>query len=196
MRRAWLLLLLTALSAGASTKQGPLVIHNINVFNQHAVHMNGIGPWTSRFSMSIPEGSPCCGSRLSMKLDNDQLRLRHFGEAFVGIFRDGKHVESLYPPGKILAATEDHLPFGKKDNERETVAVQEDTILFLVLPHVKGWSMRLVDLIGAIQSVDTSSPEAFNDWAHGLLYQCIKDNRATIVAASIGRKGVAASTHG
>jgi hypothetical protein len=188
-----LLLLLRTVRASAGEEhdedEGPLVIGNINVFNQHAVNMNGIGPWTARLEMSMTEGSPCFGSHLSVELDKDKLLLRHCGAAFVGIFRDGQHIESLYPPQKVLAADEDHLPTGK-DNDGEYLSVQPDDILFLVLPHMKDWSMKPIDLIGAMQGVDTSTLQAFSMWAEGIC-KFLRNNKATILMAAIRRKSSA-----
>lgn len=83
-----ILLVLRVLKASAGEESheqddGSLVIGNINVFNQHAVNMNGIGPWATRLEMSVTEGSPCSGSRLSVEVDGQKLLLRHYGDAFV-----------------------------------------------------------------------------------------------------------------
>lgn len=184
----WLLLVYSSYGSpnGSDEQQISLMIGNINVYNQHAVHVNGIGPWTSRLEMGLPEGSSCTGTQLSIKLlENNRLMLRHYGEAFVGLFREGR---ALYPPMDVLTALEAQLPAGM-DNDGMVVSVQENDVLFLVLPHIEKWPMKPIDLIGAMLAVDVSSSEAFGHWAGDTIF-LLKDSRATVLMATIGRKDV------
>jgi hypothetical protein len=139
--------------------------------------------------MAVPEGSSVSGTSLSLDLlDNKHLLLRHYGEAFVGVFREGS---ALYPPMDILTGTEGQLPAGK-DRDGLAMAVQEKDVLFLVLPHIKRWPMRPVDLLGAMLTVDVSSGEAFGRWAAESIFM-LKDSRATLLMATIGRKAAFAA---
>lgn len=165
----------------------PLMIHNIHILNQHKIHMNGLGPWTDRLDMYSPEGSACFGSRVTIRIDGvaKTLTVSHYGEGFVGVFRTSEDVQSLYPEQKILTAIEHRLPFGV-DQDGEAIAVEENDILFCVLPHKQNWHMKPVDLQGAMYGMDPSDRKAFGQWAQKMILM-LKDSRATIVLASIGR---------
>ena len=165
-----------------------LIINNIHVLNQHVVHSCGLGPWTDKFEMSNPKGNECHGSSIAVGLDGESgdLLLRHYGAGFVGVFRTSNVVEPLYPPQSLLTAIELHLPSGV-NNEGQVVVVEENDILFCVLPHKREWQMKPVDLQGALYGLDASDKDAFAGWAKNIILM-LKDSRATILLASIGRE--------
>jgi hypothetical protein len=108
-----------------------------------------------------PEGSEVEGSRLLVRLDAQasQLVISHTGSAFLGVFREDKDkfaVESLYPPQGVLLSKEENLPMGETVTD-VTVPIAEHDILFLVLPHTLSWSLKPIDLMGAIPGASTSS---------------------------------------
>ena len=158
------------------------------MLNQHKVHMNGIGPWTDHLDMSNPEGSPCFGGRVKVELDGRTRRLEvsHYGDGFVGVFRTADQVELLYPAQNLFASKENRLPHGE-DMDGCTVAVEDGDILFCVLPHRREWQMKPVDLQGAMLGIEADDEGAFDEWAKHMILM-LKDSRATILLASIGRK--------
>jgi hypothetical protein len=125
---------------------------------------------------------------LAISIDGETktLKVSHYGEGFVGVFRTSEDVESLYPAQRVLTAIEKRLPFGV-DQEGKPVAVEENDILFCVLPHKLNWRMKPVDLQGAMYGNDPSDRKAFGQWAQKMILM-LRDSRASILLASIGRK--------
>jgi hypothetical protein len=166
-----------------------LTIHQLNVLNQHAVHINGLGPTTSTLEMWSPEGSVCHGDRLSVRLDADvrELVVSHTGAAFVGVFRVDDHdvaLETLYPANIDLLANVDNLPTKTAVTEY-AVPVAEGDVLVLLLPHTRDWALIPVNLTGALTCADSSSQAEFRRWAISM-DMLFPNKNVTVVMASIG----------
>lgn len=169
--------------------RGPLVIHNIHVLNPHAVHIDGLGPRTDHLNMTSMIGAEAEVGHLSVRLQEatGQLIISHAGNAFVGLFREAEDdVLSLHPEQTVLLADQHFLPSGTTFTDHG-VAVAEDDILFLALPHINPWPMPPIDLHGAIFNLGASCHISFGDWASRITL-LLKDTRVSLIVATIGRR--------
>lgn len=132
------------------------------------------------------------GSALATLLDDRILTLEHTRDGFVGVFRPEKLLHLNYQIVTMLYPFWDQHQVNRLPSSSagiintDSLAVRENDIVFMVLPHQKDWPMDLKYLKNSLQ-VACQSSEAFKIWA-GCLHQLISNANATIVVARIGKK--------
>jgi hypothetical protein len=176
----WLLLIALHHINGTS----PLVIHNLSVLNLHLVHADGLAPWTQSIRVRGLVGSDCADSSVSLSIagETGMLSIEHGGRGFAGVFRfvDAGMVTILYPLQHDIKEEEE------EEDAALTLAVQENDVLFAVLPHVDDFPMGPLEMHSFMISA------AFQNTADGLQSQFpLGDTRATVVVGTVGRRDLA-----
>jgi hypothetical protein len=127
---------------------------------------------------------------VNLEEDTGEMIISHYQEAFVGVFRElADKYKAVYPTKKVLLAKENLLPTGK-DITDHSVFVQENDIVFAVVPHVRDYVFKPIDLLGAVYGSGAEDHVGFEHWVNGL-YHIFKDTRATIVVGTVRHKEVA-----
>lgn len=176
-----LFLLLIALGRIKGTN--PLVIHNLSVLNPHVVRADGLAPWTQAIRMRGLEGSGCADSSVSLGIADEtgEFSIDHAGRGFAGVFRflNAGMMTILYPQDN-----------NKEEQGDTALALQENDVVFAVLPHVDDFQMGPLDMHSFMISAAFQSNLGNGRHGHG----AFPDTRATVVVGMVGRRDAAMTT--